>query len=76
MQSKYEIKNVIYGIVKRSSQTFQYTRVLIRMQNQWFVHNAGRCVARKCVVYIQKWSGGRSRDALPATVTPHVHTSA
>jgi len=64
-----------YGIVKRSSQTLQYARVLVLMQNQWFVHDAGPPVARECVVHIRKRSRSRSRDALPATVTPHVDTS-
>lgn len=45
------------------------------MQDQRCVHNTRRPVARKRVVYVREWSGGRGRDALAAAVTPHVDTS-
>lgn len=73
--NRYGTKNKTYGIVECNSQAFQYARLLVRMQNQRCVHNARRSVARKRVVYIREWSGGRGCDALTAAVTPHVDTS-
>lgn len=73
--NRYGRKNKTYRIIECSFQAFQYARLFIHVQDQRFVHNARRPVTRKRVVHVRERSGGRSRDALTAAVTPHVDTS-